>query len=529
MKTNNYNIILCCILALSAFCAVGQGVINNGAYIVLSFGPYIYINGASGNYMNQDASGPSYGRITVNTSGTIDINGNWTNNSADNTNKVFTTNAGTVELIGAAQSINGTATTYFNNLNLLGSGTKTLNVNTLVGGGYGSPTGVLAVGSRVLDLNLYTLTMSNPLAAGITYGAGYILSETNVSVNPSIIKWKMNTNTGAHVYPFGVAGVQIPFTFNKTTAGAADVSVSTRATATSDNTPWAGISDGGTVAAVSNMLSYWGGSAIASVIDRWWDIYASAATTADVTFTYRGIENTMTTNPTGAIQAQHWNGSMWNFPVGAGTGVTTGTGTCFMSGVSTFSPWILVSANAPLPIELFSFKAECHNHEVEINWTTSSEINNAYFTVQRSLDGTAFEDVTVLNGKGNSNMMVSYSYIDNNPYTGNSYYRLQQTDFNNKSTYSNIVANICNNEGFAIVNIYPDVENHTATLAFNTEAEGNYHLTIFDVLGNKISSKDLHANKGFNKMNLDFSSYSQALYFMVLSNDSKTITHKFIY
>ena len=456
MKAIKHLLQLILILSILIFNAAGQGIINNGAYIVLSSGPFINISGSSGNYLNADASGPSYGRITVNTSGTIEVNGNWTNNSADPTNKVFTSNAGTVELVGSAQSIGGTATTYFNNLNLLGSGTKTLNVNTLVGGGYSSPSGVLAVGSRVLDLNQYTLTMSNPLSSGITYSSGYILSETNTSVNPSIIKWKMNTNTGSHVYPFGVAGVQIPFTFNKTTSGAADVSVSTRATAGSDNTPWAGISDGGTVAAVNNMLSYWGGSAVSSVIDRWWDIYASTSTTADVTFTYRGVENTMTSNPTGPIKAQHWDGTLWNFPVGSGTGVTTGTGTVTMNGISTFSPWVLVAGGTPLPIELISFNADCHNNTVLLSWATASEINNAYFTIQRSMDGITFSDLVFINGKGNSNTLSNYSYLDKNPLNGLTYYRLKQTDFNGDFTTSSLVASTCGSNGFSILNIFAD-------------------------------------------------------------------------
>ncbi len=529
MKIERFLALAISLLTLGSFNGIGQGLINNGAYIMLNSGPYIYINGSTGNYLNQDAAGPSYGRITVISSGTIDVNGNWTNNSADPTSKVFTSSVGTVELVGAAQSINGTATTYFNNLNLLGSGTKTLNVNTLVGGGFSSPTGVLSVGGRVLDLNSKTLTMNNSASGGITYGAGYILSETNTAVNPSIIQWNMSTNTGSHIYPFGVSGTQIPFTFNKTTAGASNVLVSTRATASSDNTPWAGVSDAGTVAAVNNMLSYWGGSPIASVIDRWWDIYATAATTADVTFTYRGSENTMTMNPTGPIKAQHWNGTSWDFPVGNGTGVIAGTGTATMSGISTFSPWILVSANGALPIELYSFTAECDGNSVSLKWTTASEINNAYFTIQRSVDGKVFDDITNITGAGNSNTFINYSYTDKSPFSGVSYYRLKQTDYNNDFTLSSLAVSSCGVEGFDIVNVYPDANNHSATLSYTTEADGNYQVSVYDVIGNIILAKDLHPEKGFNKINLDLSNISHSMYLLVLSTNSKTITRKFIY
>ena len=123
------------------FCAVGfsQGLLNNGAKINTSAGTFIYINGgaAVGNFLNQDA-GAFVG--SLDNGGTIDLTGNWTNNSTAN---AFTTNSGTVRLIGVNQNISGATPTWFNNLTLGGTGTKTLNVNTLVGGGFAAPAGKL--------------------------------------------------------------------------------------------------------------------------------------------------------------------------------------------------------------------------------------------------------------------------------------------------------------------------------------------------------------------------------------------------
>ena len=528
MKIYNYTFLIIS-LFITVFNALGQGLINNGAYIVMNSGPYININGNTGNFINQDASGPSYGRITVNSSGTIKVSGNWTNNSADPTFNVFSSSVGTVDLIGTSQAIGGSTSTSFNNLNLLNSGTTTLNVNTIVGGGYAAPTGVLVIGSNVFNLNQHTLIVNNPATTGISYNTGYIISETNAPINPSIIEWNMGTNTGSFVYPFGVSGVQIPFTFQKTTSGASSVSVSTRATLTNDNTPYAGASDNGTVPAVSNMLSVWGGSAIGSVIDRWWDINTSSATTANLTFSYRGSENSMTLNPTGPLRAQHWNGTQWDWPVGAGTGVVSGVGTATVNGASTFSPWILVAAAHPLPIELFSFNAICQGNNVLLKWITASEINNAYFTIQRSVDGISFEDVTNITGAGNSNSMLSYSYLDTYPYSGQSYYRLKQTDYNNDFTFSSVIINHCGLSGFDIVNVIPDEGNQIITLNYSTEANGSYHLSVYDVLGNLIINNDLHPEIGFNKIVLNFSSFAHSMYLIVLSNNTNNITRKFIY
>jgi hypothetical protein len=75
---------------------------------------------------------------------------------------------------------------------------------------------------------------------------------------------------------------------------------------------------------------------------------------------------------------------------------------------------------------------------VALNWVTATEINNDYFTIQRSVDGLVFEDIEEITGAGNSNREISYQTFDDNPYNGTSYYRLKQTDFNGQFSFSQI-------------------------------------------------------------------------------------------
>jgi hypothetical protein len=95
---------------------------------------------------------------------------------------------------------------------------------------------------------------------------------------------------------------------------------------------------------------------------------------------------------------------------------------------------------APLPITLVSFDAKLSGKQVNITWTTSTEINNDYFTVERSADGINFERLTQIKGAGNSNFLKNYFFADESPFTGVNYYRLRQTDFDGKSTNSTIKA-----------------------------------------------------------------------------------------
>ena len=181
------------------------------------------------------------------------------------------------------------------------------------------------------------LVVNESNTAGITRlaGGGHIHSENQYN----FVKWISGTGTGNYVIPFGVAGNAadyIPFTFNKTTAGSSDLDMSTWQTSIQNNPhPLAT-----NVAAVSSMTGT--ADSVLYALDRFWDIQTSSATTADLTFSYLGIENT-TANPTDTVKAQHWNGAAWDPQVGPGNlGVTVGVGTAgpFL-GQTTFSPWIL--------------------------------------------------------------------------------------------------------------------------------------------------------------------------------------------
>lgn len=107
--------------------------------------------------------------------------------------------------------------------------------------------------------------------------------------------------------------------------------------------------------------------------------------------------------------------------------------------------------NVILPIELLYFDAELVNKEIMIRWSTASETNNDYFTVQRSIHGTDWSDVGTEKGAGNSSMILNYVLVDESPNNGINYYRLKQTDYDGKYSYSDIVAiTFKNNPGIAL-------------------------------------------------------------------------------
>lgn len=94
-----------------------------------------------------------------------------------------------------------------------------------------------------------------------------------------------------------------------------------------------------------------------------------------------------------------------------------------------------------LPIELLGFQAEVVNSTaVAFTWTTAKEVNNDYFSIERSTDGFTFEEILRVDGSGTTNGNKLYTATDINPVNGTSYYRLRQTDFNGQSETFNILA-----------------------------------------------------------------------------------------
>jgi hypothetical protein len=96
-------------------------------------------------------------------------------------------------------------------------------------------------------------------------------------------------------------------------------------------------------------------------------------------------------------------------------------------------------SSCALPIELIEFNGYSNNQVNVLNWVTASEINNDYFTLEKSRSGIYWEEIVKIDGAGNSNTITSYEYVDQKPFPQNNYYRLKQTDFDGNSEYFKII------------------------------------------------------------------------------------------
>lgn len=110
---------------------------------------------------------------------------------------------------------------------------------------------------------------------------------------------------------------------------------------------------------------------------------------------------------------------------------------------------------APLPIVLHSFTAHCINSSVEVKWETLCEINNDRFILEKSTNMIDWKILTEINGAGNSNSVVTYTYTDTEISSNSSYYRLTQVDYDNRTEVFNPIALNCGNNT-DILEVFPN-------------------------------------------------------------------------
>ncbi len=182
----------------------------------------------------------------------------------------------------------------------------------------------------------------------------------------------------------------------------------------------------------------------------------------------------------------------------------------------------------PLPIELISFNAKAINNAyVQLGWVTQTEINNNFFTIERTKDGVNFEVVGIVDGAGNSTMIKNYNAEDTEPYLGTSYYRLKQTDYDQNFSYSNLVSVNIESQ-FDGAAIYPNPVSGNSQLTFNSSISGGYTISLFDISGRLIFDEQLNSVEGVNNINLDTEDLGQGVYFIKLQTGLESRVLKLI-
>ena len=182
---------------------------------------------------------------------------------------------------------------------------------------------------------------------------------------------------------------------------------------------------------------------------------------------------------------------------------------------------LAVLGNGTLPVTLSSFSVQANNQIVQLIWTTSAEVNNKGFTIQRSANANASNwlDIGFLKGAGNSSTKRQYNFIDVAPLSGINYYRLAQTDLDGHVTYFQI-------ESVSITSVKPyTLQRFTnGQYMLMVTASGQTEISIADVSGRRLANK-IVSQGGYP---LNISAYPAGMYLLQIKNGNRVQTEKLL-
>ncbi len=194
--------------------------------------------------------------------------------------------------------------------------------------------------------------------------------------------------------------------------------------------------------------------------------------------------------------------------------------------------YIVDATTTTLPVSLASFTAVPVKNDVQLNWSTSTEINTSHFNIQKSEDGSSFINIGTVKAAGNSSITQNYQYIDVNAMSANAsvlYYRLQTNDNDGNVTYSRIISIPVKEESVSVA-IYPNPARAAIQLTYTLPNANVPQSTvrIINSEGKIVLSSQLGNVQGSNKATLDISSLAAGVYYVQVITGKNVKNTRFV-
>ena len=430
-------------------------------------------------------------------SGTLNVAGDFTNNGT------FTAEAGTVVFNGSeTQTISSASALAFNNITFNNSNGISLGVTPTVNGTATFTSGIVT-GDVIFD------------AAGSAEGANI-----NSYVDGTVTK---NGNDASFIFPTGSDGVLGTITASIASGQSATAKFNHKSGGFDqehDGYPrWWNAADmcgGDPFNHISN-FEYWDFNTTANLTNV---TFESKAASADAHF--HDPSEYPTSSDGDIIQIAVYNNCWQN--IGGHLEMSDENRTITISGVNatrgtTRSGSMITSLGSKsktivLPIELTSFTATCDGRSAHVEWTTASERNNDYFSLERSDDAINFTEIARVAGAGNSIEPLNYSYTDYGIHGGDNYYRLVQVDYDGTRTVSDIVVANCIEEQASNPDVlaYPNPFNGELTLVLDNFSNRAATIEVYDMLGKLIYTEKASAPQNSYETILNLSNLPSGAY-----------------
>ncbi|MEY5049810.1 MAG: hypothetical protein RLZZ175_3169 [Bacteroidota bacterium] len=417
----------------------------------------------------------STGTMSFASSGTPDlrIKGNFTNSGT------FTCGTSAITLNGSAAQATAGVTYHsltINNTTSPATSAVSLSGNANVGGTLTLTSGILNTGANTIDL-----------------GANGSIAETAIAPTSYVtgfVKATRNTGSSSGTVTFGGMGLSMT-----------ETSKTNNSTVVIRRTGTASVGAGN-----NSILRYFD---ITPAVDN--------SMSGTIVFNYTNAELNGQTEDSLKIYKSTDGGTTWSKQP---TTVNIAANTLTTTGITSFSRWTASNkVSAPLPVEFLSFNAKMKDKIVELHWQTATETNNDYFVIQRSVDGLNWISIDSVNGTGTTNSISNYSYTDDAPLFGVSYYRLKQVDFDLKFSFSNVA--VVNFDSFEIIDLFPNPSSGNFNLVLKSSLEATVDITVYNAIGQIVKTQQMQVTKGVNTVNAQFEGATGKYLITAKSTDGK--------
>ncbi len=196
--------------------------------------------------------------------------------------------------------------------------------------------------------------------------------------------------------------------------------------------------------------------------------------------------------------------------------------------VSVISPCDIFAITLPITLTKFDGYHKESNTNY-IYWSTSTEINNDFFTLEKSSNATDWELATTINGAGNSNSMLNYNWIDNDPYPSITYYRLKQTDFDGKFEYFQIIAiNSKESGAFEISDLFPNPTTGLVNFTYKGNDDKELLIQIYNPVGVLVKEQLINNLQNNVQNTIKVANLAEGLYFIKFLQEDNQKTSKLL-
>lgn len=275
-----------------------------------------------------------------------------------------------------------------------------------------------------------------------------------------------------------------------------------------------------------------------NTVDRYWIMDVQNYTTIPTPRLWFALDNSEIAAPntitTASLMIQRYNEVLdqWADYLPAATSMNASNlvGSTVFPSAEVHRVWTITSFGSPLSVDLLGFDAQCNEERVKIQWSTASETNSDFFSVQKSHDAENWETIEVLSSAGLSSSLIDYEVYDLDPKNGVNYYQLIETDVNGVETKFGPISTSCGSNVFEIVNVINNYgANEELDVVINSSEDKIFDLRIIDITGKLVYENiNMSVSQGITNVQIQKGDLGMGIYFITVQTPVELLTKKVV-